>query len=60
MEKWKDITGFPNYMVSNFGRVYSKKSGLIMKLGKDNKGYLRVSFYENGKSNTRKVHRLVA
>ena len=60
MEKWKDITGFPNYMISNFGRVYSKKSGLIMKPGKDNKGYLRVSFYENGRSNTRKVHRLVA
>jgi len=60
VEIWKDIAGFENYMISNHGRVYSKKSGLIMKPGKDKKGYLRISFYENGKSNTRKVHRLVA
>lgn len=60
MEVWRDIVGFEKYMVSNLGRVYSKKSGLILKPGKDKKGYLRISFYENGKSNTRKVHRLVA
>lgn len=60
MEIWKEITGFENYMVSNLGRVYSKKSGLILKPGMDKKGYLRVSFYEHGKSNTYKLHRLVA
>lgn len=25
MEVWKDIAGFENYMVSNRGRIYSKK-----------------------------------
>ena len=45
MEIWKEITGFENYMVSNLGRVYSKKSGLILKPGMDKKGYLRDSFY---------------
>lgn len=60
MEIWKEIAGFENYMVSNLGRVYSKKSGLILKPGMDKKGYLRVSFYEHGKSSTYKLHRLVA
>lgn len=60
MEEWRDIKGFEKYMISSLGRVYSKKNRMIMKPTPDKKGYLRISFYENGKSNTRKVHRLVA
>lgn len=60
MEQWKDVAGFENYMISDLGRVYSKKKKMIMKPTPDQKGYLRVTFYENGKNNTRKVHRLVA
>ena len=60
MEQWKDIEGFENYMVSSLGRFYSKKRDKIMKPTPDNKGYLRISFYEYGKSHTKKVHRLVA
>lgn len=60
MEEWKDIRGFKNYMISNRGRVYSKKKHMIMKPTPDHKGYLRITFYENEKNNTKKVHRLVA
>lgn len=60
MERWKDITGFENYRISTLGRIYSKKTDSLMKPTKDNKGYLRITFYENGKNHTRKVHRLVA
>lgn len=60
MEQWKEIEGFDNYMVSSLGRFYSKKRDKIMKPTPDNKGYLRISFYEYGKSHTKKVHRLVA
>lgn len=60
METWKDIAGFENYMVSNKGRIYSKKKQMIMKPTPDTKGYPRITFYENGKNNTKKVHRLVA
>lgn len=60
MEIWKVIEGFHNYMVSNEGRIYSRKTNSIMKPTPDTKGYLRISFYENGKSRTFKVHRLVA
>ena len=59
MEEWRDIKEFENYMISSLGRVYSKKKHMIMKPTPDKKGYLRISFYENGKNNTRKVHRLV-
>ena len=60
MELWREVVGFENYMVSSLGRIYSKKNRIIMKSTPDNKGYFRVSFYEHGKSYTRKVHRLVA
>lgn len=60
MEKWRDIVGLENYMVSSMGRIYSKKNNAFMKTTPDTKGYLRVTFYENGRNNTRKVHRLVA
>ena len=46
MEEWKDIRGFKNYMISNRGRVYSKKKHMIMKPTPDRKGYLRITFYE--------------
>lgn len=60
MEIWKTVEGFDNYMISNHGRVYSKKMNHIMKPTPDQKGYLRITFYENGRNSTRKIHRLVA
>lgn len=72
MEIWKDIKGFPDYLISDKGRVLSKKritirsNGIklsvkrkILKPCYDTKGYLRVYFFKNGKKETRKVHRLV-
>lgn len=60
MEVWRDVVGFENYMVSSLGRIYSKKKKTTMKATPDSKGYLRISFYEYGKSHTKKVHRVVA
>ena len=59
-EIWKDIEGFEKYQISNKGNVYSKKSNRLLTPKPDRKGYLRISFYENRKGNTFKVHRLVA
>lgn len=60
MERWKNINNFEQYLISNMGRVFSIKSKKIMIPTRDKKGYLRISFYSNGKSYTRKIHRLVA
>ena len=58
-EYWNDIEGYPNYSVSNFGRVKSKKTGKLLKSYKT-KGYLRVSLYNDAGRKCKLVHRLVA
>lgn len=68
MEKefWRDVVGYEGlYQVSNWGRVKSLNYNhtgkeKILKLGKNNFGYLRVSLCKNGKEKNHKVHRLVA
>ena len=62
-EEWKQIREYPNYYISNYGRVksYSRssKSGRIIKLGYNNDGYNQVLLYKNGKRTTFRVCRLV-
>ena len=62
IELWKSIEGYPNYMISNLGRVKSLRfrKEKIMKLRNDSDGYLLINFHKNKKQNTFKVHRLVA
>lgn len=70
-ECWLPVKGFPNYLISNRGRVYSlprvrydnpryNKRGklLIPRLGRQ--GYLYVCLCNKGKVTTKKIHRLVA
>lgn len=67
VEIWKslDFLGYPNYKVSNFGRVkslnyrHSGKEGII-KPCKDKDGYLQLSLYQNTQKKTFTVHKLVA
>jgi hypothetical protein len=70
MEIWKDIKGYENlYQISNKGRV--KSLSHINNLGRlrpecilgnrpNDRGYHTSVLYNNGKSKTFKVHRLVA
>ena len=71
MEEWKVIEEFPNYEVSNLGRVRSiihadsmgrTKGGNILKQAFDGKrNYLHVNLYKDGsKTHSTNVHRLVA
>lgn len=71
-ECWKPIEGFPSYLISNKGRVWSlnraekwtacyrtrKGRFLVPRLGKQ--GYLYVGLCKDGKVYTKKIHRLVA
>ena len=74
-EIWKDIEGFEGlYQVSNLGRVKSVKRTVwnsvkgyyktvperILKVGDNNRGYLQVQLYREGKGKWYLVHRLVA
>ena len=74
-EIWKDIKGYENYQISNYGRIKSKtritKVGIknvkealrkdkVLKPQKLTKGYLGVRLYQNTTGKTFKIHRLVA
>ena len=75
-EIWKDIVGYENYQISNYGRVKSKerytnvgiknskmalRKEKILKPQYNTKKYLQVVLYDNNKKpKTFKVHRLVA
>lgn len=56
-EEWRPIDGFPNYQVSNKGKVMNIKTGRVLKNVIDNHGYLMINL---GRGNTRTVHKLVA
>lgn len=64
-EYWEETYISPDYYVSNYGRIYSKKNEKILKQNLNGRGYLRVSIClkdENGKAKkiTSKIHKLVA
>lgn len=57
----KEIEGYNgDYLIYKDGRVYSNKSNLFLKYGKNNSGYLQVNLWNNNKAKTRFVHHLVA
>jgi predicted XRE-type DNA-binding protein len=64
-EIWKNIEDFPDYQVSNYGRVKSLKNyrqwkpGRILNQEIKSGGYLQVALYKNKKEIWKSVHRLV-
>lgn len=60
MEIWKDISGYPDYQVSNFGNVKSNKTGKLLNPHITEQRYCIVNLYKNGVDRHFKVHRLVA
>jgi len=61
MEQWKTIKEAPDYEVSNYGNVRTKRNKMLRKLTRIPSGYLQIGL-RVGKSKTiyRAVHRLVA
>ncbi len=60
MEKFRIITEYPNYSVSNLGSVKNNLTGRILKQCDDKDGYKIVRLSKDCKMKTIKVHRLVA
>lgn len=64
MEEWKEIKDYPNYMVSNIGRVKSlgnnkTRKEKILKPKKMKTGYLMFFLSKEGKQKGFTIHRLV-
>lgn len=63
-EVWKDVVGFEEYfMVSNTGKVWSKRTGRLLRQHKNKSGYMTITTRIGGRSSKAiclRVHRLVA
>lgn len=57
-EIWVDIIDYPNYQISNYGRIINKQTLVLKKTPLDNRGYPHVNLWKNGKGKTCQVHRL--
>lgn len=61
-ERNAPIEGFPDYLITSHGRVFSLKYGKMRELKQkiDRYGYMQVCLRKNGKVHSKTVHRLVA
>ena len=58
-EIWKPVYEFPNYEVSNLGRIRREKNQRVIKQKKHVSGYMVVRIWYNKRRYTRTVARLV-
>ena len=54
-----EIIDYPNYLIYNDGRVYSKCRKIFLKQDTINTGYLAVNLWKNNKFKKFTIHRLV-
>lgn len=61
-EEWRPIPGFEGYLVSNHGRVLSRRQGTprLLSAPPGHKGYRTVGLMRSGRAESIRVHQLVA
>lgn len=59
-ERWYPVENYPNYHVSDEGRVKNHTTGRILKACPDSYGYPQVILSNRGNKKAHLVHRLVA
>jgi len=60
MEQWREIESFPDYSVSDHGRIRSDKTGRILSLNENQFGVVQVGLMRDGIQYHRSVPLLVA
>ena len=60
LEKWCKVNEFPNYSISNCGRVRNDITGHILSIRHDKNGYNVCVLYNHQKRKEKKIHRLIA
>jgi hypothetical protein len=59
-EVLKEISGFPNYLISNLGKVYYKENKKEKEAKPNKLGYRRIKLWSSGKNKTFHISNLVA
>ena len=59
-EEWREVEGFPNYLISSHGNLYNMKRRLILATGVNQQGIATVSLSRNGVQHMRSISILVA
>lgn len=59
-ELFVEVEGFPNYLVSNYGRVINRQRDCDLSPSQATDGHLKVLLYREGVARTKQVHQLVA
>ena len=55
-----EINGYPNYLIYDDGRIWSKTSNRFLKPYLGNNGYYQLGLFKNNKQKSYKIHRLIA
>lgn len=58
-EKWLSVVEFPEYEVSNHGRIRNAETGHVLHPVLDSSGYAMVKLFQEKKPYSRRIHRLV-
>ena len=60
VEQWKVVEDYPDYLISDHGRVWSNhRKGRFLRLGINPRGYKTVRFYGGGRRIIKTVHSAV-
>lgn len=59
-EVWASVDDFPGYQVSDYGRIYSERTGTMMSCSLNSTGSLKVNLMQDNQIQTRSVRVLVA
>lgn len=58
--EWRDVRGFPDYAINEYGEIMNEWSGRVLHARPNNQGFMMVNLIRNKKSSTRSVAMLVA
>ena len=59
MEEWREVEGYPGYMISNLGNARGPRKEYL-KLVDGGQGYTKITLSKNGKHVDKRINRLVA
>ena len=58
-EEWKEINNFPEYKISNFGRLKRHKNSVV-PIFLNSSGYYKTTLWKDDKHYIKTIHKLVA